>query len=151
MRLNIDCIRDIMLWAEEITTPTRFATYLDVDLVEKTKFIYQDEFNLPKPNELQLKLLGSHKNEVLVYHLNYCINAGLLIQFDSGVTNSITISDLTPLGHEFLGNIRHKNIFDKTKTTINKVGVETLPAIMQVASSLTSELIKSAIFNTKWI
>lgn len=31
MRLNFDCVRAIMLWAEELTTPTQPAVYVNID------------------------------------------------------------------------------------------------------------------------
>ena len=34
MKLNIDCVRDVMLWAEDITTPTQPAIYVDTDTVK---------------------------------------------------------------------------------------------------------------------
>lgn len=68
MRLNFDCVRAIMLWAEELTTPTQPAVYVNIDSLSKTRDLYLDDAELPVPDDHQQALLSNYSNEVLVYH-----------------------------------------------------------------------------------
>lgn len=146
MKLNIDCVRDIMLWVEAITTPTQLASYVNTDAVDSDDgFLYINADDKPKPNTAQKKLLEKYSNETLVYHLRYCIEAKLLTEFDSPDGNIIVIKDLTPLGHDFIGNIRHDPVFQKVKTVLNLLGVKTLEAATQASSLVVTEIIKKAI------
>lgn len=147
MRLNIDCIRDIMLWAESITTPTQFAVYVDTDTVDKLKdFLYVSANEVPVPNLQQKELLAKYSNETLIYHLRYCIEAKLLTEVstaNSGAT--ITIQDLTPLGHDFIGNIRKEENFSPVKSIAEKAGIETLNSIIDIGKELAKIAITKAL------
>ncbi len=146
MKLNIDCVRDVMLWAEAITTPTQLASYVNTDAVDSDDgFLYINADDRPMPNAAQKKLLEKYSNETLVYHLHYCIEAKLLTEFDSPDGNIIFIKDLTPLGHDFIGNIRHDPVFQKVKTVLNLLGVKSLEAATQASSLVVTEIIKKAI------
>lgn len=146
MKLNIDCVRDVMLWVEAITTPTQLASYVNTDAVDSDDgFLYINADDRPMPNAAQKKLLEKYSNETLVYHLHYCIEAKLLAEFDSPDGNIIVIKDLTPLGHDFIGNIRHDPVFQKVKTVLNLLGVKSLEAATQASSLVVTEIIKKAI------
>lgn len=146
MKLNIDCVRDVMLWVEAITTPTQLASYVNTDAVDSDDgFLYINADDRPMPNAAQKKLLEKYSNETLVYHLHYCIEAKLLAEFDSPNGNIIVIKDLTPLGHDFIGNIRHDPVFQKVKTVLNLLGVKSLEAATQASSLVITEIIKKAI------
>ena len=146
MKLNIYCVRDVMLWVEAITTPTQLASYVNTDAVDSNDgFLYINADDRPMPNAAQKKLLEKYSNETLVYHLHYCIEAKLLTEFDSPDGNIIVIKDLTPLGHDFIGNIRHDPVFQKVKTVLNLLGVKSLEAATQASSLVVTEIIKKAI------
>lgn len=146
MKLNIDCVRDVMLWVEAITTPTQLASYVNTDAVDSDDgFLYINADDRPMPNAAQKNLLEKYSNETLVYHLHYCIEAKLLTEFDSPDGNIIVIKDLTPLGHDFIGNIRHDPVFQKVKTVLNLLGVKSLEAATQASSLVVTEIIKKAI------
>lgn len=145
MRLNMDCIRDIMLWVESITTPRKYACYVDTDMVEALQEIYLDESDKPTPSAEQKQLCIKYSNEVLVYHLNYCIEAGLLKLHNASSRERILIEDLTPKGHNFIGNIRQDSVYQKVKKVLDLLGVKTLDATAETATLVVSELIKKAI------
>lgn len=143
MRLNYDCVRDVMLWAENLTSPTSCATYLDIDSVQRTGFMYLNEEELPTPKSEQTILLAKYTNEVLVYHLNYCIKAGLLEELSNPGPSYIAVSDLTPAGHNFMANIRNDSLFNTTKKIGLKLGIESLSGIVRIAEGVVTETIKS--------
>lgn len=146
MRLNYDCVRDIMLWAETITTPNRFAVYVDLDSLKRNESIFLKESDKPVPNKPQKDLLEKYSNEVIVYHLNYCLKAKFL---EGAVPDLVTykIDDLTPEGHQFMANIRSDTFFNKTKAVGKKLGIESLYGIARIAEGIVAETIKAYLAN----
>ena len=146
MKLNIDCVRDIMLWAESITTPTQLASYVNTDAVDSDDgFLYINDDDRPMPNAEQKELLEKYSNETLVYHLHYCIEAKLLTEFDSPDGNIIVIKDLTPLGHDFIGNIREAQNYSPAKAIAKKAGVETVNAFIDIGKEVAKFAIVTAL------
>ena len=129
MKLNIDCVRDVMLWAEDITTPTQPAIYVDTDTVKTLSAIYLSESEIPTPNQEQLQLLSKYSNEELVYHLRYCI------------TDAIIIKDLTPLGHDFIANVREEENYNSLKSKAKRAGVESVKALITIGEEVAASAI----------
>lgn len=146
MKLNIDCVRDIMLWAEAITTPTQLASYVNTDAVASDDgFLYINPDETPVPDSEQEKLLEKYSNETLVYHLHYCIEAKLLTKFDSPDGNIIIIKDLTPLGHDFIGNICEEQNYSPAKAIAKKAGIETVNAFIDIGKEVAKFAIITAL------
>lgn len=124
MKLNPDCIRDILLTVEDTTD-------------SNTSFEYDTKSDKPQ------KLRKYDHNEIM-YHMNQCNLSGFFVGYQRYDGGSFTrVSDLSPYGHEFLANIRQDNIWNNTKTIAGKVGTKSLNALTQIASSIITELIKS--------
>lgn len=124
MRLNPDCVRDILLEIEEV-----------VDF--STMFAYDKSESAPSR-------LRRYTHQELIYHISQCEQADLIcgVLFTDG-GDSVTISDLTPDGHEFLANTRKNEIWEGTKVVAKKVGSVSLNALVQIASNVITELIKA--------
>lgn len=135
MRLDLDCVRDILLCIEENTDLHHDCHFIEVDRFD----IDSNEKDFPPyQNDLQ----KNYDNNTLLYHVYYCINAGLIrkgMKYD----DMLRISDLTPAGHEFLNNIREDNIWNGIKSVSSKVGAKSLEAVTQIASNVITELIKT--------
>lgn len=143
MKLNIDCVRDVMLWAEANSDLRHPAIYIDTVLSKSLAEAYEEvPPPIPPP---QFELLTRYDNDEIVYHIKYCIRAGLLDEFASPDGYSIGVSDLTPSGHAFLESIRYPVVYEKVKKVLNMLGVKSLEAAMQASSLVISNLIKSAI------
>lgn len=139
MRLNLDCIRDIMLWVEKTTTPTKFAVYKDTYMLKAThEALYDTPFN---PDAVKQELNEKYDNETIMYHLNYCIEAGLLKSTDNSRSITITIQDLTPLGHEFTAKIRKDSNYQTFKNLAINAGVETFKSILTIANNVAASSI----------
>ena len=136
MKLNIDCVRDVMLWAEDITTPTQPAIYVDTDTVKTLSAIYLSESEIPTPNQEQLQLLSKYSNEELVYHLRYCITDGLLAENNITSADTIIIKDLTPLGHDFIANVREEENYNSLKSKAKRAGVESVKALITIGEEV---------------
>ena len=122
MKLNPDCIRDILLWAEKYTDA---GTYV--------KFERHNQV----PEEL-----SAYTKEVFIYHVNQCKNFGLVL-YDERIplTFLFKITDLSKEGHTFLANIRENANWNKTKKIANTIGTNSLDALKDIASNVISELI----------
>lgn len=126
MKLNYDCIRDIMLTIEEQETP--------MDMMPEEFYPL-----LPQYSELEI---------------NYCCKrlheAGYLTIYmqtlPSGPTGIITrIGDLTFSGHEFLADIRPTSTWEKIAPAIHKLGAASFKTVSNVASAIGTEALKGII------
>lgn len=121
MKLNPDCIRDILLTVEANTS---FATPMRYDSNSK------------------YDALDSYSSEEIFYHIKQCELSGFLTKVTWFLGGGCFIYDLSPLGHEFLANIRSNTNWNKTKEISKKVGSTSLNVLSQIAANVISELIK---------
>lgn len=111
MKLNVNCIRDILLTVEE-----------ECDF--ETPWEYQEDSPPPK-------FLADYTHKEIVYHINQAQKSNPICgveYFECG--SDIYISDLTPKGHEFLSNIRNDTVWKKV---LSKASGASLPIILEVA------------------
>lgn len=114
MRLNPNCIRDILFEIE------RFSEFYS---------IYEyDPDNLP----VNSYLTKYSKNTVL-YHIRQCDLSGYLFNTNWSFFEYVGIEDLTPLGHEFLSNIRDESTWKKV---LAKGANASLPIIFEIAKQI---------------
>ena len=115
MKLNYDCVRDVMLYLEE--NPIRDTNInLNYDI-----------------KEIRYSLLKLHE-------INYL--DGSVSKYMDGDYSVIT-TDITFYGHKFIGEIQSDTIWDKTKSVSKDLGIQTINGITQIASSVISSLILS--------
>lgn len=122
MKLNPDCVRAILLFVEDKTD-------LDTPLVVAP-------YELPNP----LRLFPP--NEVM-YHIKQAELSGLITACNWFIDGSCLIKYLTPEGHQFVGNIRSSKLWDKVKTITKDAGVNTLPALIQIATNVALSAIQA--------
>lgn len=121
MRLNPDCIRDILLQVED-----------KIDSRKTT--ISFDEL---------LESLPNYDENTLHYHVNQISKSDLVDKVFYADSRPYVISDLSPEGHEFLANIRSNTNWNKTKEIAKNVGSSSISSLREIAVSVISELIKS--------
>ena len=124
MKLNPDCIRDILITVESAE--------------------YGTAYTLPRLSD---KLLHYSTDE-LNYHCLKLMEAGFIKGDSVDVAKSYIpeisrIYDLTFSGHQFLANVRSDNIWNGVKSVGLKIGSVSLEALTQIASNVVTELIKS--------
>ena len=121
MKLNPDCIRDILLYMEEAT--------------------YGEEIC---PNQLYNALQNYSHDEinysVLKMHEARFINATIEKYIDG--STEFVLLDITYSGHQFLSNIRESKIWNGVKSIAGKIGATSMEAFTQIASNVITELIK---------
>lgn len=124
MKLNPDCVRDILLTIEEITDNDTTVTFTDQNL---------DEF----------KKLSSYTHEEVFYHLRQCDLSDFFTRMDVDILGNWEVEDLSPGGHAFLADIRKDTVWNGIKGVAQKVGTTSLSALTQIASNVITELIKA--------
>lgn len=122
MKLNPDCIRDILLTVEELTD---FNHYLEYRI-----------------NANSFDKLSSYTHEEIAYHIRQCELSNLIYNvhyYDGG--ENIIIQDLAPKGHEFLSNIRSDSIWSNTKAVASKIGEISLEALIKISTGILTQMI----------
>lgn len=120
MKLNPDCIRDILFVVENN------ATYSN-DVSEETIF-----------KELDSK----YPREEILYHVRQCEHSGLFLQVVH-YFGGFSIQDLSPYGHQFINNIRQDNNWSKTKEIAKSVGSFSLDVLKDISSQVITNLISN--------
>ena len=144
MRLNFDCVRDVLLCIEENTGLRKCCFFVDAGFASAAKWVG----NETSPEEYQQQLSKRYDNDTLIYHVRYCLDAGLAVRADYGSKYQIFVSDLSPEGHEFLAKIRDETQWGAVKKGLSAVRNYSLSAISSVAEGVMSAAI-SAYFSKK--
>ncbi len=140
MKLNLDCVRRILLCVESNTGVRKHCVFVDSGLEEAERMIG----NTPmEPFDYQTGLLNDFNNDELIYHLNYCVEADLLSTCTPLGQYTVIVTDLTPKGHEFLTNIRNDTFFNKVKDIGKEIGTNSLRDLTQIATACASMVIKA--------
>lgn len=121
MKLNPDCIRDILLTVEE---KTAYMKRLSIPTNIPSNILRLQKYN---PNELN-------------YHIQQCINFNYIISKGAfgGVFN---IDDLTFSGHNFLADIRKDTNWNKTKEIAGNIGSYSLDILSNIAKNVVTALV----------
>lgn len=122
MQLNPDCIRDLLIVIEDNTNYKIGVTY---------------------PSEHFSHLLNKYSDMMLRYHLIQLSKANRIEPIKIDDLERLTITDLTPMGHEFLANIRSDTVWNKTKPILKILGTHSISIINQVAGNVLTYLINT--------
>lgn len=123
MKLNPDCVRDILLALE---------------------IIENDELSFSEYSELKSKfnVLEKYSESELRYHVRQCKLSGLFEGYLEDIIGHTTIKDLSPKAHQILAQIRDDTFWSKLKKRLidNAQGFS-IDLILKLASSITLSLI----------
>ncbi|MDE6567943.1 MAG: DUF2513 domain-containing protein [Lachnospiraceae bacterium] len=119
MKIDNDCVRDILFTIEEETT------------FEKGCIMIGAAGNYQK--------LKKYKEPgKILYHVRYLAMKGLIYLPDKKIPNTY---DLTPDGHEFLSNIREDNNWNKIKGISSNIGFASLKIVSAIAEGVATAAI----------
>lgn len=126
MKLNPECVRDVLFSIEELSTHDSLLTS---DQLSKTKF------------------LTKYSNDEILYHLNQLYLAEYIIAPKNHklIDETFLVNDLSPIGHEFISNIRNDTNWNKVKKISKKVGTETLSSLKSIAEGVIASAIKASL------
>ena len=117
MKLNNDCIRDILLFIEETT----------------------DNDNLCVSSSDIIDNLTGYKPSEILYHIREIDKYKYVTDVSYSDDEPDYVGDLSPQGRNFVNNVRNNNVWESTKKLISKLGSASLPVISSIAEK---ELIK---------
>lgn len=124
MKLNPDCIRDILLSVEDSTDSTRI-------------FRYSKDSN-------KHERLSKYDHNTVYYHMKQCNMSDYFVGYqpcDAG--DLIIIRDLTPKAHEFIANIRKNPIWEKIKDIADEVGSDSVSALGEIARLAILQIVRN--------
>lgn len=142
MKMNYDCIRDVLLSLEEILSVEE--TTYDLGEGEETYFA----FSFTDVNRLvKLDRLKQYNKKDIFYSVAKLNEAGFIEAQPVNGDNmcGYLISDITYTGHEFLQSIKSDTVWDNVKKISKKVGSISFPIISSIASSVLSKLITNSV------
>lgn len=134
MKLNYDCVRDVLLYIEENIE------YINTDnnLAHKSLNFGQVIKGLPK----------YEKNDV-IYSIEKLFEARFIVltslyRNNSGEITKAQIADITWNGHDFLNNIREEVVWDATKIAANKVKAVSVFTLKTISAQIIKMLITNS-------
>ena len=120
MKLNHDCVRDLLLYIEENSS-------------------YTDVLHL---NSITLK---NYSIENVIYTADKLIEAGFLDCIRSRSMSSsrpdIKVKSITYEGHKFLDNIRDNTVWENTKSILSKFSSTSLGIVSNISAQVISNII----------
>ncbi len=130
MKLNIDCVRQLLLYIEENQI--------------------LDESNMPKEIDVfklfNLVDFSEFSKEEIIYTASKLFEANFInlsTYYSDNMLSIMYIEDITYEGHEFLETIRDTHIWKDTKEKANTVGSFALPIIQNIATQIISNKINT--------
>ena len=122
MKLNPDCVRDILLVVESLPNLKNYYRF---------------------DRESVSELFPNYSFDEIMYHTRQCDLSGFLHNASATMNyETYTISDLTPKGHQFLADIRSDTIWNNVKEVSKKVGSNSLSSLSQIATGVITQIIK---------
>lgn len=118
MKIDNECVRDILFFIEKNATYSS-AAYINTSDLEDAK-------------------LSAYDSEKLNYHIRYLRMKELIFR---PLPRVINCYDLTPEGHEFLSNIRDDNNWHKIKSVSASIGFASLKVISAIAEGVATAAI----------
>lgn len=127
MKLNPDCIRDVLLYLEE-----------NLEVKDGHKF-----------TKTTLSQLQNALSQYLPDDVFYSVYNLYQIQFIDGKINDINdmkmffceIDNITWNGHQFLNSIRPKTVWEVTKQGASKLGIMSMHALSTMAMKITEAVV----------
>ena len=122
MKLNVDCVRAVLLWIEE-------TQQIDTDTGKMKPLPWS--INVPD-------YIPEYSREDVLYSINQLADNAMLKVSDASADGMkiYRILDIAPSGHEFLEDIRNDRNWNKVKELAAKTGSLALPAIIQIAAQV---------------
>lgn len=144
MKLNPDCIRDVLLYLEENLTYKNNSISMEhkeipiaivvSNVSENNKHSSEDvQYSIEKLfeiNYIKIKNISYDKNKYIV---------------------SGNIYDITYEGHNFLNNIRPKNIWEATKSGASKLGLMSVHALSTISMKIVEKVVTDPVVIKKII
>ena len=121
MKLNHDCVRDVMIFVEENVPYGHYADFSSVEIKD-------------------------YSHEDIIYAADKLLEANLLDgskhKYIGSNTPDIRITSITWAGHQFLDNIRDDGVWKNTKKVISNFSSVSLSLVGSIASQVITSLVQ---------
>lgn len=132
MKLNPDCVRDVMIYLEDNLG------------IERNRFKYVELTSILK------NFSDKYEKEDLLYSMFQLTKSGYIVtDFSENIVyNKFSISNvlyITPTGHNFISSSKTKNVWPVAKKILGSLGSVSLSVIESVSSGIASSIIEEMI------
>lgn len=142
MKLDLNCLRDVLICVEDNTGLHQSCVFYDVPVMEKSCSLLGKE--KPDIPGYQAELLKKYDNDTLFYHVLQCVEGGLLACLPDTAGYEAVINRLTFEGHDFLDSIRNESVLEKVKSSVTEKGGEvSFTIVKELAKFLTVAFVKT--------
>ena len=136
MKLNDECIRDIMKYLVD---------YLEWSIDSEGQIIYNSINTQMIANSLEKYNVITICQSIHILAEQDFIRGDKLFDMKYQYPGSITINEITYLGHNFYNSIQDDTTWSKTKSIIGKIGNHSLHFVEDTAQLVAKEAAKQAV------
>lgn len=138
MQINIDCLRDILIYCEENID-------YNYDIDDRPSLTGVSLYQLCHSN-----LINKYERKEIMYSIMKLEEIHFIIisdrfPSDRSIIERCTIAEITYRGHQFLDTIKPESIWEKTKGVVKNIGNHTLNFIEGTAHDIAVESAKQAV------
>lgn len=123
MRLNYDCIRDVLLAISELNLYTQRGSHYDLHTVSKQEII-EHPF-----------IAGTYSYDDILYSIDQLFEMGFVdgyrVPKSGGELRVCNIDNITPAGHNFIDSIHESTTWNAVKTQAKKLGALSMSTLLK--------------------
>ena len=149
MRIDFDCVREILLLIESLSS---YNVAAEIQYPEELLDCncFDDDFDILDDEEFEIaSIFKNYTPDTVFYHIDYCYEAGLVTEPILSGLYSVEIKDLTAAGHELLANIREPDNWSAVKSGLSAIRNYSLDAINAISTGITQGAIAAYLTTTK--
>lgn len=141
MKLNMDCVRSVMLCVEDHTDFDHYCFFIHYSRSNLLDILGEEPIDSPA---YQVELESKFDNDDILYSVKYCIESGFITLLPGSTTDGyrVNIGGITVAGHNFLENIRSDTNWAKVKKAAIKAGSFSADVIAGIAKDVAVEAAK---------
>lgn len=131
MKLNPDCIRDVLLYLEENLKVKDCQKFSEITLSQ-----LQDALSQYQPEDVFYSVYNLHE----IHFID-----GRFSDINDMKMYFCEINNITWNGHQFLNTIRPKTVWEATKQGASKLGIMSMQALSTIAMKITEAVITNPV------
>ena len=137
MRINIDCLRDVLLYCINNLDYIENGYIWKCEVVELNDIYKSEDLQQYPKKDIMYSVLKLKESEYIKISCEQPKEATYI--------NDCVIMDVTMKGHQFAETIKEPTVWEKTKSIANKVGNHTLHFLENLAHDVAVEIAKQTI------